>query len=54
VVIIFLEEKVEKIYPYHTNLPLSGEKRLFVLLQLPDQGEGFGERNLIITSIMFD
>jgi hypothetical protein len=46
VVIIFLEEKVEKIfYLYHTNLRLSEEKRLFVLLQLPDKGEGFGEGN---------
>jgi hypothetical protein len=52
VVIKFLEEKVEK--TFYPNLPHSGEKRLFVLLPLPDQKEGCSEENLVMHSIMGD
>jgi hypothetical protein len=52
VVIKFLEEKVEK--TFYPNLPHSGEKRLFVLLPLPEQEEGCGVGNLIMQSIMGD
>jgi hypothetical protein len=52
VVIKFLEEKVEKIF--NLNFPHSGDKRLPILLQLPDQEEGFSEGNLIMQSIMGD
>jgi hypothetical protein len=52
VVIKVLEEKVEK--TYYRNLPHTGEKRLFVLLPLPDQEEGCSEGNLIMQSKMGD
>jgi hypothetical protein len=52
VVIKFLEEKIEK--TFYPNLLYSGEKKLFVLLPLPDQEEGCGEGNLIMQSIMGD
>jgi hypothetical protein len=50
VVIKFLEEKVEK--TFYPNLLHSGEKRLCVLLSLPDKGVDCGEGNLVMQSKM--
>jgi hypothetical protein len=55
VVINFLEEKVEKtFYPYHLIFLLQGTRGYLFYSHFPGWGEGCGEGNLIMQSIIGD